>query len=243
MRARPLAAAAFVVASAALAACSSDNGLGLGLAGGGTNTDSLSNARIRFANATASSFDVGSAGTVAAGNASLGFGTASSCVSTSATSPNIVVRVAGSASTVAGLATAYQSGVSYVVVAHPGTGGTTQLTTIADTFTPVSGQIGLRVFNAGAAGTSYDVYVTTPSAPLTTETPNFGAVTSGTATSFLGVGTGSAQQVRITAAGSKVVLLDLGSIALAAGRNMTLIVAPPLAGSTTPRAFLVSGCG
>jgi hypothetical protein len=241
MRARPL-AAAFVVISAALAACSSDNVLGLGLAGGGTSTDSLSNARIRFVNASASSFDVASAGTVASGNASLGFGTASSCVSTSATSPNIAVRIAGSASVVAGLATAYQSGVSYIVVAHPGTAGTTQLTTIADTFTPVSGQIGLRAFNAGAAGTSYDVYLTTPGASLATETPAFGAVTSGTATSFLGVSTGSAQQVRITAAGSKVVLLDLGNVALAAGQNATLIVAPPLAGSATPRAFLASGC-
>lgn len=242
MRARPLAAAAFIVASAALAACSSDNVLGLGLAGGGANTDSLSNARIRFVNASASSFDVASAGTVATGNASLGFGTVSSCVSTSATSPSFAVRVAGSASTVAGLETAYQSGVSYLVVAHPGTGGATQLTTIADTFAPISGQIGLRVFNAGAAGTSYDVYVTTPGASLVTETPDFGAVTSGTASGFLGVATGSTQQVRITAAGSRVVLLDLGTVALAAGQNVTLIVAPPLAGSATPRAFLASGC-
>lgn len=243
MHARPLVAAVLVATSAALAACSSDNVLGLGLAGGGTNTDSLTNARIRFVNATASSFDVASAGTVAAGNASLAFGTASSCVSTSATSPSLAVRVTGSAATLPGLATAYQSGVSYLVVAYPGAGGTTQLATIADTFSPVSGQIGLRVFNAGAAGTSYDVYVTAPGASLATSAPDFGAVTSGTATAFLGVSTGSAQQVRITAAGSKVVLLDFGNVALAAGQNVTLIVAPPLAGSATPRAFLASGCG
>jgi hypothetical protein len=38
------------------------------------------------------------------------------------------------------------------------------------------------------------------------------------------------------------VLLDLGSQTLSAGQNATLVIAPPAAGSTTLRAFLVPGC-
>lgn len=241
MHVRTLVIAALVGVSATLAACSSDNTLGLAVAGG-TNTDTLSNARIRVVNATATSLDVATAGTVGTGNAAIGFGAASTCLSTSSTRPNVAVRVAGSSTVLPGLATAYQSGVAYTVIAYPGTGGATQIATISDAFTPISGEVGLRVFNGGAAGTSYDVYVTAPGASLATTPPSFGAVTTGTATNFLGLSTTSPQQVRITTTGSKAVLLDLGNLALAAGQNATLVVAPPASGSTAPRAFFAAGC-
>jgi hypothetical protein len=38
------------------------------------------------------------------------------------------------------------------------------------------------------------------------------------------------------------VLLDLGSQTFTAGQNATLVIAPPAAGSTTLRAFLVPAC-
>ena len=37
-------------------------------------------------------------------------------------------------------------------------------------------------------------------------------------------------------------VLDAGSQAITAGTNYTLVIAPPLAPATTPRAFLVPGC-
>ena len=138
MHARTLIATALTVASATLAACSGDNVLGLGIAGGGTNTDSLSNARIRFANATATSFDVATGGTVTAGNGQLGFGSASTCISTNAVTPNVAVRAAGTTNVVPGLTNAYQSGVSYTVIAYVGANGTTQFATLPDTYTPAS---------------------------------------------------------------------------------------------------------
>ena len=242
MHARTLIAAAVTVASATLAACSGDGVLGVGIAGG-TNTDSLSNARIRFVNATSASLDVATAGTVRAGNGSLLYGSASTYISTNAVTPNLAVRVAGTTNVVPGFTTAYQSGVTYTVIAYTGANGATQFATLADTYTPASGQTGLRVFNAGAASSSYDVYVTAPSAPLASTPPIFGAVAAGNGTAFIDVSPTSAQQVRVTATGSKTVLLDLGTVPFVAGQSVTLVLAPPVAGgSTIPRSFFATTC-
>lgn len=243
MHARALALTVLFAASALLGACSSDNTLGLGIAGGGASGDTLNNAHIRFVNATATSFDIASGGVVGAGSGGIGYGTASSCISANPTTPNLSVRLAGTNTVVPGFATVYQSGVNYTVVAYSGAGGATQFATITDIFTPVAGQSGLRVFNAGAPGTSYDVYVTAPGASLATATPTFSAVLAGTNSSFINVSTSTAQQVRITPAGSTTVLLDLGNVALVVGQSVTMVIAPPLAGSTAPRTFLVATCG
>lgn len=70
----------------------------------------------------------------------------------------------------------------------------------------------------------------------------FAKVVAGSASdSFLSVPVG-ASQIRLTADGSSAVLLDMGSQTFAAGQNAMLVVAPPAAGATTPRAFLVPGC-
>jgi hypothetical protein len=242
MHARTLVCTAVIAASAALAACSSDNVLGLGVAGNSGDTTTVSNARIRFVNATATSLDIATGGVVAVGNAGVAFGSSSSCISTNATTPNLAVRIAGTTSVVPGLATAFQSGVSYTVIAYPGSNGTTQFAAIADTYSPLSGQIGFRVFNASTAGSSYDVYVTAPGASLTGTPPTFGAVAVGDIPTFIGVSTSASQQVRVTVTGSKTVLLDVGNVAFVTGQNITMVIAPPLVGSTIPRAFMVASC-
>jgi hypothetical protein len=240
MRARTLAVITLCTAFAAVGACSSDNTLGLGVAGSGG--DSLSNARVRIANATATSFDVVAGGVVSAGNAGIAFGQSSNCTPTNALAPDLSVRVAGTLTPVPGLATSYQSGVRYTVIAYSNAIGTTQFATVADLFTPLAGQSALRVFNAGATGTSYDVYVTDPGESLAAAAPTFNNVTGATFTTFANVSGGTQKQMRITNAGSKTLLLDAGSTPLVAGQSATLVIAPPVAGSSTLRSFLVTGC-
>ena len=241
MHVRTLATAALVATTAALAACSAgDNTLGLGTGGGGT-TDTLSNARIRFVNATATSFDVATGGNVTTGNGGIAYASSSTCISANATTPNLAVRAAGTSNAVPGIATAYQSGVSYTVIAYTGANGATQFATLADTYTPAAEQTGFRVFNAGSATSSYDVYVTAPGTSLATAQPTFFAATAGTSSNFVGVSTTGSQQVRITNAGSKTVLVDLGNVAFASGQNVTLVITAPQTG-TAPRTFLAAGC-
>jgi len=243
MHARALVLTVLIASSALLGACSSDNTLGLGIAGGGTSGDTLNNAHIRFVNATETNFDVAAGGVVGVGGGNIGYGSSSNCLSTNPATPNLSVRVAGTSTVVPGFATVYQSGVNYTVIAYSGAGGATQFATITDTFTPVAGQSGLRVFNAGVPGTSYDVYVTAPGASLATATPTFAAVLAGTNTSFINVSTSTAQQVRVTASGSKTVLLDVGNVSLVVGQSVTMLIAPPVTGSATPRSFIVATCG
>ena len=241
MYARTLAVTALLTAFVALGACSSDNTLGLGVAAG-TSGDTLNSARVRIANATATSFDVASNGVVYAGNAGIGFGLSSNCTLTNPQTPGLAVRVAGTQTPVPGLATSYQSGVSFTVIAYSSAVGTTQFSTIADLFTPLAGQSALRVFNAGATGTSYDVYVTDPGESLAAAAPAFNNVTGATFTTFANVDAGTQRQIRITNAGTKTQLLDLGSTALIAGQSLTLVIAPPAAGTSTLRAFFVTSC-
>lgn len=95
----------------------------------------------------------------------------------------------------------------------------------------------MQVFNA--TGTAYDVHVTASGEALATPTvANIGA---GASSSFTSIAAGS-PQVRLTAVGATTVVLDAGAQTFTAGQRATLVIAPPAAGSTTPRVFLVAGC-
>ena len=156
----------------------------LGFAGGTSGIDTVGLARVRLVNATGFILDLASSGVVAAGNAAIRFGEASSCTPTNALLPNLSVRVAGTFVPLPGLAPAYQSGVNYTVVAYAGSTVTTVFATIADLFLPVEGAAALRVFNASNLGTSYDVYVTLPGARIDSTPPVFSNVLPGTFSIF-----------------------------------------------------------
>jgi hypothetical protein len=232
MYVRSLAIAMAMLPMLALAACDSDNSVGTVGTG--------NNATVRFINATSTSLDIASAGTVTNGNGALSFGTASTCLTVDASSSNLTVRQTGTSTPLTAFTPSFQAGGNYTVIAYPGTAGTGQFATVSNAFTPSTGQGGLRVFNAAGAGTNYDVYVTAPGAALGTS--NVNNVGFGSGSSYFNVATTSAQQIRITNAGSQAVVLDVGNQTFTAGSNVTLVIAPPIAGSATPRAFLVQGC-
>jgi hypothetical protein len=232
MQLRTLAAVA-LVPMLALAACD-DNGNLTGI--GGTDDD----ATVRFINVTGTTLDIASNGTVTTGNGALSYGTSSTCISSDATNSGLTVRQTGTSTPLTGFTPSFAADGNYTVLMYPGTGGTTQFATLSNAFTPTAGQAGLRVFNAAGNGTNYDVYVTAPGAVLAT--PNVNNVGFGSGSSYFNVSGTAAQQVRITNAGSQTVLLDIGNQTFTAGTNATLVIAPPITGSTTPRAFLVQGC-
>jgi hypothetical protein len=232
MQFRTLAAAA-LVPLLALAACD-DNGDLTGT--GGSNK----NATVRFINVTTTTFDIASNGSVTTGNGALGYGTSSACISADASNSGLAVRQTGTSTPLTGFTPSFTAGGNYTVLVYPGVGGTTQFATVSNAYAPPAGQAGLRVFNAAGNGTNYDVYVTAPGAVLTT--PNVNNVGFGSGSSYFNVSGTSAQQVRIMNAGSQAVLLDIGNQTFTAGTNATLVIAPPITGSTTPRAFLVQGC-
>jgi hypothetical protein len=196
------------------------------------------NATIRLANATNTGLDVLQGTTVLSGASNIAFGASSSCSSVNAATPGLTVRQTGTTAALPGFTPTLAVGNSYTIIAYPnGTG--VAFATLTNTFTPTAGQAGLRVFNATGGATGLDVFVTASGAPLAAAT--IANALTGVASSFVSVPAGS-QQIRVTTTGLTTVLLDLGSQTLSAGQNATLVIAPPAAGSTTLRAFLVPAC-
>jgi hypothetical protein len=196
------------------------------------------NASIRLANATDVALDLVQGTAAVTGGGNLAFGASSACTSVNAATPNLSIRTTGTTTALAGFAPVLTAGTSYTVVAYPN-GANTAFITVANTFTPTTGQAGLRVINGSGILTAFDAFVTASGAPLGTAT--FSGVLNAGNSAFVSVPAGS-QQIRLTAAGSPVVLLDLGSQSFTAGQNYTLVIAPPASGQTAPRAFLVAGC-
>lgn len=204
-----------------------------------TNT-ALTNATIKFVNATESTLNLLQSGTALSGASNLAFGQSSACTSVNAATPALSVVTAGSTTALPGFTTTLTAGNSFDILAYPNATGGVSFATVANAFTPTSGQSGLRVFNATTATTGFDVYVTSVGAPLGT-TATVSNVVAGNSSAFVSVPAG-AQQIRLTSTGGTTVLLDLGSQTLTAGQNATLVIAPPASGSLSPRAFLVTGC-
>jgi hypothetical protein len=200
----------------------------------------LTNATVRLVNASDSTLNLLQNATALGGSSNLMFGTSSACSSVNATTPALTVTTAAVPTPLAGFSPVLTAGNSFSLVAYPGSTGGIQFATLSNVFAPTTGSTGLRVFNATTGTTAYDVYVTAPGAPLGTATISNVAV-GGAGSAFVSVPAG-AQEVRVTAAGSTTVLVDLTSQTLTAGQNLTLVIAPPATGSTTLRAFLVAGC-
>jgi hypothetical protein len=198
------------------------------------------NANVRLANATNTALDLLQGTTALAGSSNIASLASSACSSVSATTPNLGVVNTGTTTLLPGLTTTFTAGNSYVIVAWPNASNVTQFSVLNNTFTPTSGQTGLRVFNATTGATGYDVYVTAPSAALGSAT--FTNALSGAATAFVSVPAG-ASEIRVFGTGTTTpVVVDLSSLNLAAGQNATLIIAPPAPNTTTLRAFVVPAC-
>jgi hypothetical protein len=207
----------------------------------GTITDAATvNATIRLANSTAVPLDFLQGTTALSGGSNLAFGASSACSSVNAATPNLSVVQTGTTTPLPGFTPTLEVGKSYSVIAYPNAANVIQFATLPNLFTPAAGQAGLRVFNATTIAAAFDVFVTAPGATLTT--PTIANVLSGASSAFVSVPAGGSQ-IRLTAVGTTTpVLLDFGTQTLTAGQNVTLVIAPPAAGQTAPRAFLVVGC-
>ena len=226
---------AIVAPLLALAACGTDTGTGLGVGhSGGSN----STATVQLVNATGGALDVATNGVVGAGDANVGFGGASSCITVNPTAPGLTVRQAGTTSTFGNFTPTFAAGGRYTVVAYLNSAGTTQFAELPGAFTPTSGQAGLRVFNGAPNTGSFDAYVTAPGASLVA--PSAASVAFGTASNFFNVPSGG-EQLRFTNAGTSTIALDAGTNAFVSGQTSTAVLAPTVFGGALG-SFILPGC-
>jgi hypothetical protein len=218
-----------VLSFSALAACNDDDSTSFG------NT-----ATVRFVNATNSSFDVATAGTVAAGNSAIAFGNGSACTTLNALEPDFQVLQTGTSNSLSSsFMPTFLGGNSYVVVAYPGFSGATQYTSVNTLLAPAAGQAGLRVVNVAAGSGAFDVFVSAPGGALGTASAT--TIGFGTASGLINVTPGS-QLVRLTNTGTQTVVINAGNQTFVAGQTSVLVIAPAAPGTTALRSFLVTGC-
>ena len=221
-------ALALGIAAAALAACGTGSGI-LGTAGSGNG------ATVRFVNATATPLDLATGGVVNAGNANIASGGGVACFTVAEPSaPGLAVRQSGTATDLAGFTPSLSANGRYTLVAYPGTAGGIQFVSVPQASIAVTGRSALRVFHAAAGLGQVDVYVNAPGAGL--GQPRVPGLSFGSSTGSFDV-TAGATQVRLTTAGTTIVVYDAGTQSLEVEKSYTLIIS-----SATPAALLVPDC-
>lgn len=144
----------------------------------------------------------------------------------------VVFRKSADSTTVFSLTLAVSASTDYTVLST-GLGTDLLPLTVVDTNTaPAGDSVKIRVVHAAPAAGSVDVYVTTPTASLTAETPDASNVSFRAASGYFTLGVG-AHRVRFTPTGTKTVSLDVSIPSLTAGRIRT-VVALDKAGGGAP---------
>jgi hypothetical protein len=196
------------------------------------------NATVRLVNATDAALDFWQGSAVVDGGSNLAFGGISPCTKVSPMPPEVTVTMTGTTANLAGSAPPLDGGKSYTLVAFPGGSGAS-FAALLNAFRPAGGDAGFRILNATSDGMAFDAFVSAVGAPLASPTTSNTAA--GTASAFVNVAAG-ARLIRVTSTGTHDVFVNGGTRALSAGASYTLIVAPPASGTSTLRAFMVSGC-
>ena len=192
-------------------------------------------ANVRFINATNTNISVVNNGTIATNNTRLAFGDRSTCLDVTANASGgsglrFTNEVTGTV--ISSFTTSFTAGGNYTVVAYTDASGTTQFAILNNAFTPTSGQAGVRFFNAANAGTL------TLRGNGRTFSGN-SSIALGLAGTFLSVAAGS-QTVTFNNGTTNV--LDAGAMNFTAGQNTTILIGPPMPGTTGYRFFTATGC-
>jgi len=114
-----------------------------------------------------------------------------------------------------------EAGKIYTVFAAGKLAEIAPLAIVEDNSVPAAGQLKLRVVHASPSAGNVDIYLTAPGADLAVATPALSNVAFRADSGVLPVNAGS-YQVRITAAGSKTVAYDSGTLELAVGEDFVV---------------------
>jgi len=147
---------------------------------------------------------------------------ASEYLETSAGDHNLKVNAAGTATTVIDADATLADGTDYTVIASGLVAEIEPIVLVDDNSTPAAGNVRVRAIHGAPSAPAVDVYVTAPEADLDAVTPVLTNVAFGDVAPYLEVPAGD-YQVRVTPAGTKLVVIDSGALTLASGQVRTAI--------------------
>jgi hypothetical protein len=147
---------------------------------------------------------------------------ASEYLETSAGAHNLKVNAAGTTTTVIDADATLADGTDYTVIASGLVAEIEPIVLEDDNSTPAAGNVRVRAIHGAPSAPAVDVYVTAPEADLDAATPVLTNVAFGDVAPYLEVPAGD-YQVRVTPAGTKIVVIDSGALTLASGQVRTAI--------------------
>jgi Domain of unknown function (DUF4397) len=147
---------------------------------------------------------------------------ASGYLETSAGAHNLKVNAAGTTTTVIDADATLADGTDYTVIASGLVAEIEPIVLVDDNSTPAAGNVRVRAIHGAPSAPAVDVYVTAPEADLDAATPVLTNVAFGDVGAYLEVPAGD-YQVRVTPAGTKIVVIDSGALTLASGQVRTAI--------------------
>lgn len=232
MRSRLVSTFAVATLAAATLACE-------GRTSGRLITGPTTGARVRLVNALPSSQSLDFLVDGQASATGVPLGAASPYVSVSLGSHRLQARAPGSATNVLDFTRDLSTAGSFSLIPAPGLSQSAALF-IADDVTSVAGQGKVRVIHVAAAISAVAVYVTSPTAELSTSTPVVAGLPFGTASAYVTIAPGT-YRVRVTPVGTPgTVLLDSGNLTLAGGTVRSLLLTDALGGGLPTSLSIVS---
>ena len=135
---------------------------------------------------------------------------------------NVKVNAAGTSTTVIDADVDLADGSDYTVIASGLIEAIEPIVLEDDNSTPAAGTARVRAIHGAPSAPAVDVYVTAPGADLEAASPVLSNVAFGDVAEYLEVPAGD-YQVRVTAAGTKTVVIDSGALTLASGQVRTAI--------------------
>lgn len=135
---------------------------------------------------------------------------------------NVKVNAAGTATTVIDTDVDLADGTDYTVIASGLVASIAPIVLEDDNSAPTAGNARIRAIHGAPSAPAVDIYVTGSGADLEAETPALSGVDFGDVSDYIEAPSGD-YQVRVTPAGTKVVVIDSGTLSLASGQVRTAI--------------------
>ncbi len=161
----------------------------------------------------------------------------SAYLETSAGDHNLKVNAAGTSTTAIDADVTLADGTDYTVIASDLVAQIAPIVLQDDNTAPAAGNARVRAIHGAPSAPAVDIYVTAPGADLATATPVLTGVEFGDVADYLEVPAGE-YQVRVSPAGTKLVVIDSGPLTLESGQVRTAI-AVDAAGGGAPFDLLV----
>jgi hypothetical protein len=200
---------------AAVGACSDDDNGDNGNGPSGT-----SFVRVVHASADAPNVDILLEDSSIATN--VAFGSSTDYVAVPSGNRNLKIRATGGVDNILNDDFTLRADSSYTILVGNDAGDIETLKLVDDRDAPGAANIKLRLVHGAPSAGDVDVYVTAPGADITSIEPTLSSAAFGEASGYLELPAGD-YQIRVTPVDSKTVVLDGGTLSLAAGEIQTVV--------------------